>query len=127
MQSGCEDTLDERYAIKFCFKLGKMLQKRMECLRLLFDHLVGIEHQFLSGIRSSGKVGSLCGIMCGRSKEVKTPELIGQKIRVRVIFVAASHQTGLDTRSKARRPFSPTPPLGQDMTHGQFLSGVLQV
>ena len=23
MQSGCEDTLEERYAIKFCFKLGK--------------------------------------------------------------------------------------------------------
>ena len=25
---------EERYAIKFCFKLGKMLQKRMECSRL---------------------------------------------------------------------------------------------
>ena len=23
MQSGCEDTLEERYAIKFCFKFGK--------------------------------------------------------------------------------------------------------
>ena len=23
IQSGCEDTLEERYAIKFCFKLGK--------------------------------------------------------------------------------------------------------
>ena len=23
MQSGCEDTIEERYAIKFCFKLGK--------------------------------------------------------------------------------------------------------
>ena len=23
MQSGCEDTLEERYAIKLCFKLGK--------------------------------------------------------------------------------------------------------
>ena len=23
MQSGCEDTLEELYAIKFCFKLGK--------------------------------------------------------------------------------------------------------
>ena len=23
MQSGCEDTLEEQYAIKFCFKLGK--------------------------------------------------------------------------------------------------------
>ena len=39
MQSGREDTLEERYAIKFCFKLRKMPQKRMECFRLLFDHL----------------------------------------------------------------------------------------
>ena len=23
MQCGCEDTLEERYAVKFCFKLGK--------------------------------------------------------------------------------------------------------
>ena len=34
MQSGRQDTLEERYAIKFCFKLGKMPQKRMECFRL---------------------------------------------------------------------------------------------
>ena len=39
IQSGHEDTLEERYAIKFCFKLGKMPQKRMQCFRLLFDHL----------------------------------------------------------------------------------------
>ena len=39
MQSGREDTLEKRYAIKLCFKLGKMPQKRMECFRLLFDHL----------------------------------------------------------------------------------------
>ena len=39
IQSSREDTLGERYAIRFCFKLGKMPQKRMECLRLLFNHL----------------------------------------------------------------------------------------
>ena len=42
-----------------------MPQKRVECFRLLFDHLVWIEHQFLSGIRYSGKAGSLWGIMRG--------------------------------------------------------------
>ena len=64
MQSGYEDTLEERYAIKFCFTLGKMMpQKRMECFRLLFDYLVWIEHQFLSGIRDSRKPGSLWGMM----------------------------------------------------------------
>ena len=66
MQSGREDTLEEWYAIKFCFKLGKMMpQKRMECFRLLFDHLAWIKHQFLSGIRDSRKAGSLWGMMRG--------------------------------------------------------------
>ena len=65
MQSGREDTLEERHAIKFCFKLGKMPQKRMECFRLLFDHLAWIEHQFLCGIRDSRKAGSLWGMIRG--------------------------------------------------------------
>ena len=65
MQSGRDDTLEERFAIKFCFKLGKMPEKRMECSRLLFDHLAWIEHQFLSGIRDSRKAGSLQGMMRG--------------------------------------------------------------
>ena len=59
MQSGRQDTLEEWYAIKFCFKLGKMPQKRMECFRLLLGHLAWIEHQFLSGVRDSRKAGSL--------------------------------------------------------------------
>ena len=59
------DTLEEWYAIKLCFKLGKMPQKCMECFRLLFNHLAWIEHQFLSGIRDSRKVGSLWGMMRG--------------------------------------------------------------
>ena len=65
MQSGHEDTLEERYAIKFCFKHGKMPQKRMECFKLLFNHLAWIEHQFLSGIRDSRKAESLWGMMRG--------------------------------------------------------------
>ena len=37
----------------------------MEWFRLLFDHLVWIEHEFLSGIRDSRKPGSLWGMMRG--------------------------------------------------------------
>ena len=59
------DTLEERYAIKFFFKLGKMPQKRMECFRMLLDHFAWIEHRFLSGIRNSRKAGSLWGMMRG--------------------------------------------------------------
>ena len=36
-----------------------MPQKRMECFRLLFNHLAWIEHQFLSSIGDSRKAGSL--------------------------------------------------------------------
>ena len=49
MQSGHEETSEER----------------IEYFRLLFDHLVWIEHQFLSGIRDSRKAGSLWGTMGG--------------------------------------------------------------
>ena len=37
----------------------------MECLRLLFNHLAWIEHQFLSGISDSKKAGSLGGMVWG--------------------------------------------------------------
>ena len=63
MQSGRQNTLEERYAIKCCFKLGKMPQKRMECFRLLLEHLAWTEHQFLSSIRDSRKAGRLWGMV----------------------------------------------------------------
>ena len=63
--SGRDDTLEKRYAIKLCLKLGKIPQKRMECFRLLLEHLAWIKHQFLSGIRDSRKAGSLWGMMRG--------------------------------------------------------------
>ena len=65
MQSGREDTLEERSAIKFWFKVWKKSQKRMECFRLPLDNLEWIEHQFSSSIRDSRKSGSLWGMMRG--------------------------------------------------------------
>ena len=66
MQSGREDTLEVRYAIKFCLKLGKKMlpQKRMECFRLLLEHLAWIEHLF-SGMGDWRKAGNLWGMMRG--------------------------------------------------------------
>ena len=64
MQSGHEDTLEERYAIKFCFKLGKSATEiTYGMLQTAFG--AWIEHQFLSGMRDSRKAGSLWGIMSG--------------------------------------------------------------
>ena len=80
MQSGCEDTLEERYAIKSCFKLGKnatetygMLQTdfRPSCINraLVFEW-----HKRFKEGRESVRDHE----RCGRSKEVRTPKLIGQ-------------------------------------------------
>ena len=85
MQSGREDTLEERYAIKFCFKLGKnatetygMLQAafRSSCMNLssVFEW-----HKRFKEVRESVRDNE----RCGKSKEVNTPELIGQRVSLR--------------------------------------------
>ena len=59
-----------------------MPQKRMECFRLLFDYLASVfewHKRF-----KEGKELVMDDESCGRSKEVRTPELIGQRVRVSV-------------------------------------------
>ena len=84
------DTLEERYAIKFCFKLGKNAHRNVwNASGLLLEHLAWINHQFLSGIRDPRKPQSLWGMMkgVGSSKEVNRPKLIGQRVTVRVTML----------------------------------------
>ena len=90
MQSGHEDTLEEQYAIKFCFKVGKnatetmygMLQTafRLSCMNpaSVFEW----HKRFKEGTESVRD-----DERCRRSKEVNTPELIGQRVRVRVTIL----------------------------------------
>ena len=59
------DTLEERYAIKFCFKLGKHATETYGMLQTAYGASAWIKHQFLSGIRDSRKAGSLIGMMRG--------------------------------------------------------------
>ena len=80
MQSGCGDTLEERYAIKFCFKLGKnatemygMLQTAFRPSSMNRASVFDWHKRFKEG-RESVRDNETCG----RSKEVRTPELIGQ-------------------------------------------------
>ena len=79
MQSGREDTSQERYAIKFCFKLEKnatetygMLQTafRPSCMNRasVFEY-----HKRFKEGRESVRDDE----RCGRSNEVNTPQLIG--------------------------------------------------
>ena len=86
MQPGCEDTLEERYAIKFCFKLWKnaygMLQTAFgaSCMNRtsVFEW-----HKRFKEDRESMRDDE----RCGRIKEVRTPELTGQRVRVRVTML----------------------------------------
>ena len=77
MQSGREDTLEERYAIKFCFKLGKNATEMYGMLQTAFgascmnQASVFEWHKRFKDGRESVRDD-------GRSKEVRTPELIGQ-------------------------------------------------
>ena len=86
MQSGREDTLKERYAIKFCFKLGKNATETYGMLQIAFRTScmnrasVFERHKRLKEGRESVRDDE----RCGRSKEVNTPQLIGQRFRVRV-------------------------------------------
>ena len=71
-----------------------MPQKRRECFRLLFNHLAWIKHQFLSGIRDSRK-SVRDDEMCRWSKEVRTPELLGQIKN----FMDKDHRVSIETIS----------------------------
>ena len=99
MQSGREDTLEERYAIKFCFKLGKNSTKAYRMLQTAFrpscmNQALGFEwHKRFKKGRESVRDDE----RCGRSKEVNTPQLIGQRVRVRVTMLRFYGSSGRDS------------------------------
>ena len=83
------DTLEEQYSIKFCFKLGKNATETYGMLQTAFQPscmnraLVFEWHKrFKEGRESVRDVER-----CGRSKQVNTPELIGQRVRVRATML----------------------------------------
>ena len=86
MQSEREDTLEERYAIKFCFKLGKNATETYGILQTAFE------------------------ASCMN--------------RASVFEWHKRFKEGTESVRDNERYYLPTPPLGQDMTQGQFLSGV---
>ena len=82
-----EDTLEERYAIKFCFKLGKKPQKRMLQPAFRPSCMTRASVFKWHKIFKEGNESVRDDERCGRSKEVNTPELIGQRLRVRIIML----------------------------------------
>ena len=59
------DTLEERYAIKFCFKLGTKCHRNVWNASDCFSTILHESSMFLSGIRDSRKAWSLWGMMRG--------------------------------------------------------------
>ena len=80
MQSERDDTLKERYAIKFCFKLGKNATETYEMLQTAFRPSCMNRASVFEWHKrfKEGKESVRDDEKCGRSKEVRTPELIGQ-------------------------------------------------
>ena len=78
MQSGHEDTLEERYAIKFCFKLWKNATETYGMLQTAF----GLSCMNRASVFEwhkrfkEGKESVRDDERCGRSKEVNIPELV---------------------------------------------------
>ena len=65
MQSGREDTLEERYAIKFCFQLGKNATESYGMLQTAFRPSCMNRASVFEWHKRSKKVGSLWGMMRG--------------------------------------------------------------
>ena len=83
MQSGHEDTLEERYAIKFCFKLGKNATETYGMLQTAFrPSCMNRASVFEWHKRFKEGTESVRDDQRCRSKEVRTPELIGQRVRL---------------------------------------------
>ena len=80
MQSGCEHTLEERYAIKFCFKLGKNATETYRMLQTAFGASCLNRASVFEWHKrfKEGRESVRDDERCGRSKEVRTPELSGQ-------------------------------------------------
>ena len=84
------DTLEELYTIKFTFKLGKnastetcgMLQVAFRPSCMNRASVSEWHKRFKEGRKSVRDYER-----CGRSKEVNTPELIDQRVRVRVTML----------------------------------------
>ena len=64
-QSGCEDTLEKWYAIKFCFKLGKNATETYGMLHTAFGLFCMNRASVFEWHKSSRKVRGLWGMMRG--------------------------------------------------------------
>ena len=86
MHSEREDTLEERYAINFCFKFGENATETHGMLHTAFGASCMNRASVFEWHKrfKEGRESVRDDERCARSEEVNTPELIGQRVRVRV-------------------------------------------
>ena len=79
MQSGREDTLEERYAITLCFKLGQNATQMYGMLQTAFGESCMNRASVFEWHKrfKEGRETVRDDERCGRSREVRTPELMG--------------------------------------------------
>ena len=83
------DTLEKRYLIKFCFKLGKNARETFGMLQIAFGASC-MNQATVFEWHNRLKEGRECvrdDERCERSKKVNTPELIGKRVRVKVTIL----------------------------------------
>ena len=80
MQSGREDTLEERYAIKFCFKLEKTAMETYGMLQTAYGPSCMNRSSVFQWHKrfKEGRESMRDDERCGRSREVRTSEMTGQ-------------------------------------------------
>ena len=80
MQSGRGDTLEERYAIKFCFKLWENASETYGIFQTAFRPSCMNQASVFEWHKrfKEGRASVRDDERCGRIKEVRTPDLIGQ-------------------------------------------------
>ena len=84
MPPGREDTFEERYAIKLCFKLGKNVTETYGMLQTAFRPSCVNRTSVFEWCKrfKEGRESVRDDERCRMSKEVNRPELIGEKVRV---------------------------------------------
>ena len=99
MQSGRQDTLEERYAIKLCFKFGKNATETYGMLQTAFRPSCMNRASVFEWHKrfKDGRESVRDDERFGRSKEVNTPEVIGQTVKVRVTMLRFWGSSGRDS------------------------------
>ena len=84
LQSGREDTLEERYAIRFYFKLGKNATETYGMLQTAFQRSCMNRASVFEWHKriKKGRESMRDDEKCGRTKEVNTPELMAKELGI---------------------------------------------